>query len=485
MDRVYYLILYPKQGIVKYPLVNFNKEICNWATISLIDLPKIVNYTFHEYKRRTFGSYAVATTNGKNITMHELIMGERPEGKIIDHINSDGLDNRRENLRFATLSQNGQNKIKQKGKYQSDYTGVSNTENGKYRATISNGSYIHIGRFNTEEEAAKAYDVYAVHYYGIDGKTNGLLTEDEMQDILKNGIPKEYQRKAERELPKCILRKNSGYCYQVGRNGVRYYKKYDTLEEAIIGRDELIEKLDNEILNDVPTEITRNKNGIAVIYLKDRKGNIKGESLVDDHTWYDLVKYKWYLRDDGYASGKVDKVQMMMHIYIYKKYKGDIPEGHTIDHIECSLLDNRLDKLRTATNSLQSHNRPNSKNSICKYKGVTINGNKFVVNSHGKRYSFDYMEDAARKYNEIVKEVYGDDARLNVIDDQKTSIHDLLPTEITVDYIKSIKYVELFNLVVQRMKWGGRNGYFSVKKTRIYNLEHFKARAIDILNGVL
>ena len=394
-------------------------------------------------------------------------------------------------MRFATLSQNSQNRIKEKGKYKSDYTGVSDCkENSKFRATISyDGKYIHIGRFNTDIEAAKAYDIYAIHYYGIHSKTNNMLTINEIEDIIENGIPVEYQKKT-RDLPKCIHKKGNKYAYDIRRGNVRYYKSFDTLEEAVAAKEELLTFLDNEKLKQKDDEIAikeidRNKDGIAVIYMRDRNGNIRDNCLVNDHTWKELFYFKWYLKSDGYSAGKVNNISILMHNYLYIKYIGPIPKGYTIDHINNNPLDNRLENLRLADNSLQSHNQKKTDGAICPYKGVTINGNKFVVNPYGTRYSFEYMEDAAKKFNELAIEKYGDDANLNVVDDnKKTRVRDLLPDTITEEFIRSIEFVEMFKQVVKKMGWGGKNGYFNQAKIKIATLDQDKEKAIKLLADI-
>lgn len=53
--------------------------------------------------------YAVTSIKSKRVKMHHLVMGKPPQGKEIDHINRDRIDNRRHNLRFVTSLINGQN----------------------------------------------------------------------------------------------------------------------------------------------------------------------------------------------------------------------------------------------------------------------------------------------------------------------------------------------------------------------------------------
>jgi hypothetical protein len=101
------------------------------------------------------------------IKMHRQIL-EVPEGKFVDHINHNGLDNRRANLRIVTKEQNNWNKRKKLGNYSSQYKGVSRPKNcGKWRAKISyRGKGIFIGYFDDEESAARAYDEKARELFG-------------------------------------------------------------------------------------------------------------------------------------------------------------------------------------------------------------------------------------------------------------------------------------------------------------------------------
>ncbi|MCX5632542.1 MAG: AP2/ERF family transcription factor [Phycisphaerae bacterium] len=109
------------------------------------------------------------TANNKKTTvkMHRQIMNAK-RTDIVDHKNRDGLDNRKRNLSIVTTSQNNANSKRGMNYGSSKYKGVCRDKKcGKWRAGISyQGKHIHLGMFDDEIEAAKAYDEAAKRYHG-------------------------------------------------------------------------------------------------------------------------------------------------------------------------------------------------------------------------------------------------------------------------------------------------------------------------------
>jgi hypothetical protein len=107
--------------------------------------------------------YIQNTKNSRKIILHRLILGllGSPKTVVVDHIDHNGLNNCRSNLRITTLSGNQMNALKRSSrKNTSSFKGISKDKNGKstinpWRARILGR---HLGCFPTEMEAAKAYN---------------------------------------------------------------------------------------------------------------------------------------------------------------------------------------------------------------------------------------------------------------------------------------------------------------------------------------
>ena len=110
------------------------------------------------------------------VTMHRLIMSA-PKGKLVDHRNGDGLDNQRSNLRFCTHAENSRNMANCKP-HSSRFKGVSwHRGKGRWTAQIcTNRKLRSLGAFDSELEAAAAYNAAAKIYHGEFARLNELAT---------------------------------------------------------------------------------------------------------------------------------------------------------------------------------------------------------------------------------------------------------------------------------------------------------------------
>jgi AP2 domain-containing protein len=123
--------------------------------------------------RRSNGPYAFANIRQGDqwgtIRMHKLLTG----WDRTDHVDGNGLNNQRSNLRPATRGQNVQNSRPRLGS-SSLYKGVYwNKERRRWVASIRmSGRLYSLGRFTEEIDAAKAYDAAARHYFGEYARLN-------------------------------------------------------------------------------------------------------------------------------------------------------------------------------------------------------------------------------------------------------------------------------------------------------------------------
>lgn len=140
-----------------------------FAVVDAADLIKVSGRRWHVHHSSERAWYAFAWDltgpKRKRVWMHHVIIGTPPEMREVDHIDGDGLNNRKGNLRVVTHAQNAANRRANcTGK--SHYKGVSPAEYGRWMARLRcDGKTILAKRFDTEEDAARAYDdaAYALH----------------------------------------------------------------------------------------------------------------------------------------------------------------------------------------------------------------------------------------------------------------------------------------------------------------------------------
>ena len=138
------------------------------------DYELLMNYKWHAWQASKNGDIWYAATYfylgndyGRNIDMHRLLLDLDGTKLSVDHINGDGLDNRRCNLRVANQQQNMMNRRKGSKQTSSKYKGVYRKKHTHlWRAHIQyNRKDIHIGYFKDEEDAARAYDQKAIELF--------------------------------------------------------------------------------------------------------------------------------------------------------------------------------------------------------------------------------------------------------------------------------------------------------------------------------
>lgn len=375
------------------PLRDIDNKIVEWTLIDKSDFDIVNKYSWHLVKKNN-NKYANSSIVSK---LHILLLGKAPNDMVIDHINHNGLDNTRKNIRFATYSLNSQN-VKKKIGTSSIYFGVSKTKWG-WRANHSNKN---IGHFKEEVDAAYAYDIHIKEKYNGIGKINNI---EKPHDYI------EYKKKIS-GLPRGVIKIGKKYRSQywdISKKTCISLGTYETIDKASKVHEEYCLKDKNRIENKIEKEwqlqsILRNSDGIAVIPV-----NNKGEEVfafVDDDLWHHFMRRKWNINSDGYAIASGLKMQ----------YEVITPvKGKVIDHIN-SKIDNRRASLRINTISGNNHHRVAY--GEVKMKGVSIKQNVFsaTIQYSKKRYNLGYYktkEIAGFCYNCAAQHFYGDMASLN------------------------------------------------------------------------
>jgi len=520
------------ENLVFIPLCNNKKIITHYCITLYQDFEKIKNHKLIStiVNKKV---YCRSSTTGQYL--QEIIFGRKArKGYKLDHNNSDGLDNRSFMIREISNVENaGNRKIDDgsKGKFQ----GVTwRKEKNKWRARIIfNKKEIHLGHFDDQMEAVKVHDMYSVHFYqGIKAlnQINGVnvLSDEEIQNVLKNGIPEKYIIKSkERDLPPNISKSENKYTYTttytkyfrtkwIGQMYLKnlkdnflqisslqkaeirekdeepYFKicfseKCDTLEIAIEKLEKLkffIKELDELEKRRLENEIDQNRNKVGCAVLKVYNGYKKKYVYVeiDDDDWKEYIHFSWHIDGRGYPRNtRIGDLHLLVFIKNFKEIYENRRSNETVDHKDRRKKNVRRENLRLATYSEQNQNKEyERKNLLLKnYTGVNfVNGKFYAIfrfeNVDQKSEYFEYLEDAAAKYNEFVLSKLPN-GKINIIPETKTNISMLFGKDnITLEYINSINTVCEIKEIFRNNKDWKEEVEVSVRNLKNEDIEYYK-----------
>lgn len=160
-----------------------NKQGRIVKTITTKDGDILMDEEDYEFISKFFSIYVNRGRTGNrvmaNAVLPRIVMRmQKGDGLVVDHINGNPLDNRKENLRVVNRFQNVLNTKKRswRGEMSSRYKGVFYIKSsGKWKVSIAEGgSRYTLGHYKSEEFAAYMYDYAACNLFGQYARTNGL-----------------------------------------------------------------------------------------------------------------------------------------------------------------------------------------------------------------------------------------------------------------------------------------------------------------------
>jgi deoxycytidylate deaminase len=334
----------------------------------------------------------------------EILKQTITEGYVIDHINNNKLDNRKENLRLITRSDNSRNRSK-KNNATSKYYGVFYHKEKKWRASIVHNNKQIVATYDNEIHAAYQYDLWVSRYNLTASKSNNI--EKPLHFI-------EYEMKKDtKKYPKGINKHGKKFRITISLVG-RIKKHVDSSNN-----------LDNAIKILKDTNITKNNNELLIQELKvkfnkvkNNDGNyvfiVKNRHIIIDKDIYPLMyKHTWFIDKNYVKTNNQLLSRMIMNC-------SNFNDNLIVDHINGNTLDNRRCNLRLITQTQNALNQSSSKNSSSEYIGVYYNKkNKkwtATIGIDGKSTylgTFNREQDAALARDYATKKYYKEFGRLN------------------------------------------------------------------------
>ena len=352
----------------------------NKAIISIIDYNKVTKYKWHLSNK----GYVEGLVDNKLVKLHRFIMNAK-EDDIIDHVNSNPLDNQRENLRESNDIKNAQNRKIHKNKTSSKYKGVFFRKDMEmYFVDITlNGKREFIGYFDNEIMAAEAYDTFMLK----NNVTHAPLNFPEKSDVLsvKTYIPTKERLKRNITSTEYygVKTYKNGYRSTISINGksVHIKKSQDPIEcakayDEYVCKNNIYEKKLNfpeihpeysskKIIRTFCQECEDTEVVRLVMFNKDI-------NVLIDKKDYELVKFYKCSYDGVRVTIKTDKLE-----YIHRWLLNVTDKNIIVDHINGDVCDNRRKNLRLSDSKLNAQNKSKQSGSTSsKYIGVSYSLSK-------------------------------------------------------------------------------------------------------------
>lgn len=293
--------------------------------------------------------------------LSHLVLGYPEKGFVVDHISGDTLDSRRSNLRFATYSENSQNK---KVTSKSTYKNVHQTKSGKYNVDIrKEGNRYTYGSFHSVLNAAIHANIMMKELYGEFSKLN---RDSDGNELIPNEDYFNEINRIKNELPKGItVKKNGKYHVRINDYQMRMRRTTSTVEEAINLLNNLRQK--SQILREASeivkkVEIKETLEDSFICYTNNRRGTF----IISKQDYDKISDIKWTLNQSGYIKSINMKMNFLMHKYLLNHY-----ERKPVDHKNGIRNDNRRENIHVVSYSQNNQNQKTIR-SKSGYKGVCL-----------------------------------------------------------------------------------------------------------------
>jgi hypothetical protein len=402
------------------------KRCSEFGTYALCSAEDYDNVSKHSWHWHTDGYPATRLLGSKKRTFMSRLVMEAKKGTLVDHINRDRKDNRRENLRIVTYSQNAQNRTKKAGS-SSSYKGVYYSKRQKkFGANLKINSYRHhLGYFDDEIDAAKTYDKYVVQNREKLDICHPLNFPEDI-DIYKDAPLVMLKKNREPKSNFFYVKKENKKFVAIVQNGEKRIRLglYSTAEEAAKVADNYIVQnnldrklnfpenypnfdpkkvklhvteidLSDSIIRDIIKDIGEHTELADVDPDRDVLIQIGGKNkdkyTIIERSDYERIKYFSIRAPGGYALLSKGPINHMLSRFLFNDMVG---KDEFVDHICSNTLDNRRRFLKVVSIGQNNQNRRKSIGKSSKFSGVSKWKDRYIIHisNNGKSYR-KYMKD--------------------------------------------------------------------------------------------